>query len=411
MSSAIRPANSGSNAGSNAGINSGIAESAAIKILIVDDVQHNLVALEALLGRPGLAILRAASGAEALEWLLRDEVALALIDVQMPDMDGFELAELMRGSPRTREVPIIFLTATDRDTTRAFRGYDAGAVDFLYKPFDPHILRSKVEVFVQLQAQKLQLATQLDTVKKMVHDNEMFMAVLGHDLRNPLSAIMASAEVLKRTNDTERVAACVERIACSGTRMAKMIEQLLDVARMRSGQLTVTPVQTDLRGVSQSIINEFAAITDAGRIEFACDGDSTGVWDPDRLSQVFSNLVGNALHHGRPDRPVRVHIDARSADEVSITVSNEGVIPEHTRAHLFEPFKSGSASAGPTSAAHASQGSQGLGLGLYIASELVRMHHGTIDLHSSEAEGTAFKIVLPKIAKSTDIRAALRQRT
>jgi len=402
MSFAMRPV-SLSNSGSN-------SDSAAIKILIVDDVQHNLVALEALLGRPGLEILRAASGAEALEWLLRDEAALALIDVQMPDMDGFELAELMRGSPRTREVPIIFLTATDRDTTRAFRGYDAGAVDFLYKPFDPHILRSKVEVFVQLQAQKLQLATQLDTVKKMVHDNEMFMAVLGHDLRNPLSAIMASAEVLKRTNDPERVAACAERIAGSGTRMAKMIEQLLDVARMRSGQLTVTPVQTDLRGVSQSIINEFAAVTDASRIEFACDGDSTGVWDPDRLSQVLSNLVGNALHHGQPDRPVRIHIDARSADEVSITVSNEGVIPEHARAHLFEPFTSGSGSTEPTQAANASPAPQGLGLGLYIASELVRMHHGTINLHSSEAEGTAFKIVLPKQAKSTDLRAALSQR-
>lgn len=417
--------------------------SAAINILIVDDVQHNLVALEALLGRPGLNILRASSGAEALEWLLSDDVALALIDVQMPDMDGFELAELMRGSPRTREVPIIFLTATDRDTTRAFRGYDAGAVDFLYKPFDPQILRSKVEVFVQLQAQKVQLATQLETVKKMVHDNEMFMAVLGHDLRNPLSAIMASAEVLKRLNgparsaedrphdslggslkgsaesnperdaqhDRERIAACAERIACSGTRMAKMIEQLLDVARMRSGQLTVTPVQTDLRNVSQSIINEFTAVTDPARIEFACDGDTTGFWDPDRLSQVLSNLVGNALHHGHADRPVRVHIDARGADEVSFTVSNDGVIPDHARAHLFEPFTSGSANAEPTQATPSSQTSQGLGLGLYIASELVRMHHGTIDLRSSEAEGTVFKVVLPKQAKSTDIRAALKQRS
>lgn len=403
MSSAIR-AGSASNSGSNSG---NLSRGADIKILIVDDVRHNLVALEALLGRPGLKILHAASGAEALEWLLSDEVALALIDVQMPDMDGFELAELMRGSPRTREVPIIFLTATDRDTTRAFRGYDAGAVDFLYKPFDPHILRSKVEVFVQLHAQKQQLATQLDTVKKMVHDNEMFMAVLGHDLRNPLSAIMASAEVLKRTDDPERVAACVERIAGSGARMAKMIEQLLDVARMRSGQLTVTPVQTDLRGVSQSIIDEFAAVTEASRIEFACDGDAKGVWDPDRLSQVFSNLVGNALHHGQPDRPVRVHIDARSTDEVLITVSNEGVIPEHARAHLFEPFKTGSGSADPAATAHASQG---LGLGLYIASELVRMHHGKIDLRSSEAEGTAFKVTLPKQAKSTDMRTALQQR-
>ena len=386
--------------------------SQVIKILIVDDVQHNLVALEALLSRPGLEILRATSGADALEWLLSEDVALALVDVQMPDMDGFELAELMRGSPRTREVPIIFLTATDRDTTRAFQGYEAGAVDFIYKPFDPHILRSKVEVFVQLQAQKLQLASQLETHKKMVRDNEMFMAVLGHDLRNPLSAITASAEVLKRVNDPERVAACAERIACSGARMGKMIEQLLDVARMRSGQLAVAPVRADIRTISESIISEFAAVTFAAdgvdangiahgevpRIVFSCDGDTIGVWDPDRLSQVLSNLLGNALHHGQQDKPVGVHIDARHAHEVSISVSNDGVIPEHARPHLFEPFRSGSANA---------RASQGLGLGLYIASELVRLHRGTIGLQSSEAEGTVFKVTLPKQAKSTDMRAAL----
>src|ERR1043165_4653452 len=120
-----------------------------LKILLVDDTPDNLVVLEALLRRDGVELLAARSGAEALELLLVHEVALALVDVQMPDMDGFELAELMRGAERTRHVPIIFITAGIREGQHVFKGYDAGAVDFLFKPIDPSILKHKTEVFFQ----------------------------------------------------------------------------------------------------------------------------------------------------------------------------------------------------------------------------------------------------------------------
>src|SRR5579864_7358024 len=120
-----------------------------VKCLLVDDLEENLLALSALVQRDGVEILRARSGAEALEILLQDNnVALALIDVHMPEMDGFELAELMRGSERTRSIPIIFITAGTRDQERLFKGYDAGAVDFIYKPIEPRILHNKVDVFV-----------------------------------------------------------------------------------------------------------------------------------------------------------------------------------------------------------------------------------------------------------------------
>jgi two-component system sensor histidine kinase/response regulator len=368
--------------------------SQTIKILLVDDVAQNIVALDALLSRPGIQAFHAYSGADALELLLRHDFALALVDVQMPEMDGFELAELMRGSPRTRQVPIIFLTATDRDARRTFRGYEAGAVDFLYKPFDPHILRSKVEVFVQLQSQKLLLAEQLDTVSKMVRTNEMFIAVLGHDLRNPLSSIMTSAEVLRRIaaaggEDTNlaRVNTSAERIHSSGARMAKMIDQLLDVARMRSGQLILTPCDADLASVSRAIIGEFDPLGESERIELVCDGLTTGCWDADRLAQVLSNLVGNALHHGHASEPVKVHLDGTRPAELRISVANAGEIPAEAREHLFEPFRSG---------APPHQNVHGLGLGLYIAHELVRLHHGRLDVRSSAVDGTIFEIVLPR---------------
>jgi signal transduction histidine kinase len=364
----------------------GFVMSQTIKILLVDDVPQNIVALDALLSRPGVEALHAYSGAQALELLLRHEVALALVDVQMPDMDGFELAELMRGSPRTQQVPIIFLTATDRDAMRTFRGYEAGAVDFLYKPFDPHILRSKVEVFVQLQSQKQQLAEQLETVSQMVRTNEIFIAVLGHDLRNPLSSIMASSEILLRVSDPQRIATSAERIRTSGRRMAKMIDQLLDVARMRSGQLILLPKDGDLRSVCDAIIGEFEPGTGDLPVELTCEGNTTGVWDIDRLAQVLSNLVGNALFHGEKSAPVRVRVNGSRAEELRITVANAGEIPPSEREHLFQPFRA--------SAVH--RNTPGLGLGLFIAYELVRLHHGRLDLQSSRAEGTIFEITLPR---------------
>ena len=156
-----------------------------MKCLLVDDLEENLLALAALLQRPDLEILTARSGREALELLLVHDVALAFLDVQMPEMDGFELAELMRGSERTRQVPIIFVTAGARDQHRLFKGYESGAVDFLFKPIEPHILQNKADVFFQLHRHKQQLAHELREKTETLRLNEMLTAVLSHDLRSP----------------------------------------------------------------------------------------------------------------------------------------------------------------------------------------------------------------------------------
>src|SRR6202051_1908082 len=193
-----------------------------IKCLLVDDLEENLLALCALLQRDDVELLTARSGAEALELLLVHDVALALLDVQMPKMDGFELAELMRGSERTREVPIIFITAAARDQHRLFAGYKSGAVDFLYKPIEPHILENKADVFFRLHRQKRQLAQQLQEQTETLRLNEMFTAVLGHDLRNPLSAILMAAHMVQHQTDDETVRGTAKRIVMSGKRMTRM---------------------------------------------------------------------------------------------------------------------------------------------------------------------------------------------
>jgi two-component system sensor histidine kinase/response regulator len=358
-----------------------------ILVLVVDDVPQNLVAIGALLTRPGLKVLQAASGTQALETLLVHDVAVALVDVQMPQMDGFELAELLRGSDRTRNVPLIFLTASASDPTRTFRGYEAGAVDFLHKPIDPHVLRNKVDVFVQLHAQRRKLSEQLEQLRQALRTNEVFVAVLGHDLRNPLSAVINGAELLPRISEDERVRRVAGTIRRSGDRMLRMVEQLLDVARIRAGRIEMRAQERDLVDVCRALVDELDRHGEPSRIELEAEGLTVGRFDPDRIGAAVSNLLGNALQHGAAGTKIRLRIDGTEARMLKMQVANEGVIPEAVLATLFEPFHA----SGPGGQHHG-----GLGLGLYIVQQFVAAHGGTVRADSGEPDGTVFDVTLPR---------------
>jgi two-component system sensor histidine kinase/response regulator len=359
-----------------------------VNVLIVDDIAHNITALQASLTQPAINLLVADSGTAALDLLLKHEVALAILDVNMPGMNGFELAALMRGSPRTSHVPIIFLTATAQDASRTFRGYEAGAVDFLYKPFDSRILNSKVDVFIQLERQKQQLAAQLATVQQLLDANEMLMAVLGHDLRTPLSAVIASAEYLARFVPDENVANIGTRIKSSGMRMVRMVDQLLNLARLRGGRVTLQPRAVELMTLAKNIVEEYEARVGRGRIFIFRDGDTLLQGDGDLLSQVFSNLIGNALTHGRDGSAIQVRLNGDAADDVLISVQNAGEIPVDVLPTIFAPYRSG----------RPQQETGGLGLGLYITREIAQMHGGRVEVRSDAQSGTIFEVTLPREA-------------
>lgn len=355
-----------------------------VKFLLVDDLEENLIALEALLQREDLLLLKAHSGTAALELLLEHDVALALIDVQMPEMDGFELAELMRGVERTRHVPIIFLTAGVREGQRVFQGYGAGAVDFLFKPIDPQILRHKTETFFQLYRQRQTLAETLRL-------NEELMAVVGHDLRNPLEVILMTAQLLQSGTRDPEVLKCAERLHRSGTRMRQIIDELLDVARARlGGGIPIERRGADLGTIARAAVAEAEAAHPDRRIELQTSGDLQGHWDAARLEQVLSNLLGNALRHGATGSEVRVTLDGKSSpDSVSLRIHNQGEIPPELLPRIFEPFQ--------TSRSSREQGG-GLGLGLYIVQQIVLAHGGTVEVSSRASDGTAFSIRLPRRA-------------
>ncbi len=360
----------------------------AVHCLVVDDIEENLIALTALLQTENVEIHTARSGSEALDLLLRHDMALALLDVQMPEMDGFQLAELMRGSERTRHVPIIFVTAGMRDQVRMFRGYESGAVDFLYKPIDPQMLRGKADIFFQLHRQKQQLARELHERTETLRLNEMFIAVLGHDLRNPLHAMILSAHGLQRASNEDPVKQAASRIISSGNRMTGMIEDLLDLARGRlAGGIQIVREPADLAIVVGRVVRESLAARPGRAIELGQHGDFNGQWDSGRLAQVASNLITNALQYGEPSAPVSVELDGTQPDSVDLVVANGGSIPPELLPAIFDPFRGRS---------EPGRRSEGLGLGLYIVSQLVEAHEGRVGVTSSPAEGTRFTVWLPR---------------
>jgi two-component system sensor histidine kinase/response regulator len=359
-----------------------------VKCLIVDDLAENLVALEALLRDDAVTVVKAQSGREALELLLQTDFALALIDVQMPEMDGFELAELMRGTERTRHVPIIFVTAGTRDQHRVFKGYDAGAVDFLYKPLEPRILAHKAQTFFELYRQRQVLADTLNL-------NEQLLAIVGHDLRDPLNVILMSAEILAGAPDAS-VRKTAGRLSTAGGRMRSILDELFDLARARlGGGIPLTRQPVDLEAVAHKAVAEVQATHPDCVLDLRSEGQVQGHWDGGRLERVFANLIGNAVTHGTPGEHITVQLRGQS-NEVAVSVHNGGHMPSDILPNVFEPF-------------HARKGmrprGQGLGLGLYIAQQIVMGHGGSIEVRSTPGEGTTFRFTLPKTSPSPDGQA------
>jgi len=284
-----------------------------------------------------------------------------------------------------------------------FRTEQIGALAFIPLVGDGRLIGKFMVYYTrprELMAQELELARaianhvaaavlrfrSLAELQQTVHLNETFAGILGHDLRNPLAAIITSARLAMKRAENDRLEKPLSRILSSGARMTRMIDQLLDFTRVRlGGGIPIVPTEFDLLPVVRQVIDELDGANPAWTLHSTSLGDTLGSWDQDRLSQLFSNLVANALQHGVATGGVAVTVDGRDADSVQVAVHNRGLIPSDRLATLFEPM-----------AARLMEKSTGLGLGLFITRELVRAHGGSIDVRSEQPAGTTFTVVLPR---------------
>ncbi|WP_312205284.1 hybrid sensor histidine kinase/response regulator [Brevundimonas sp.] len=372
-----------------------------IHLLLVDDLEENLLALEALLKREDIVCLKARSGDEALELLLVHDVALALVDVQMPGMDGFQLAEFMRGNMNARHVPIIFVTAGSADLQRRFRGYEAGAVDFIQKPIETDILRSKANVFIDLYRQRREILAQRDELEAYANAlravdrrKNDFIAMLGHELRNPIMALRAGLQLLERQSDKNLKADIQARMEVQAHHLSRLIEDLLDVARIDQGKISLQRERVSLQSVIESAVDTSRPKIEAGAHDLTVALPSQPLWldgDFTRLSQVVSNLLTNAAKYTPSEGQIRVSADVVQ-DEVRIDIADNGVgVPHDMQGRIFDLFTQ---SKGPDDRSR-----EGLGIGLALVKQLVEMHDGAIELASEgPGQGSCFTLRFPLAA-------------
>jgi signal transduction histidine kinase len=343
--------------------------------------------------------LKARSGDEALELLLVHDVALALLDVQMPGMDGFELAEFLRGNERTRHVPIIFLTAGSADAQRRFRGYEAGAVDFLQKPIDASVLRSKSGVFFNLYEQRRQIMEQRDALEQMTRNLQLadrrknaFLGMVGHELRNPIAALDAGVHLLGRNRSHEAMEQVRDQMRRQVTHMTRLIEDLLDVARIDQGKIVLRTERMLLGDAVGLAVEITRPQIEAREHRLTIDLAEAPIWldaDHARIAQVLSNLLANAARYTEPGGAISLAA-RRIGAHVEIEVADTGVgIPQDMQSRVFDLF---------TQVEHTARQADGLGIGLALVRQLVILHRGSIQLkESTVGQGSTFLVRLPCI--------------
>lgn len=374
-----------------------------VKILLVDDLENNLLALDALLRRDDLEIYKAKSGTEALSLMLKADFALALIDVQMPGMNGFELAEFMRSTKKTKTIPIIFVTATASQQSFLFKGYESGAVDFLLKPLDSFAVKSKVNIFVEMYRQRKELKIQLDLNSDLMADlyeskvgaeransfKTQFLANMSHEIRTPLGVILGFLDLLKNPNctseDKNNYMLTIER---NSQQLLGLIDDILDLSKVEAGKMTVESIQFSLAEMLSEFNSHMTFKAGAKGVEYKFNMDSVIPdiisSDPIRLRQILSNIAGNALKFTGKGY---VSLSVSYANPIlKFTVKDTGIgISKGNALVLFQPFTQ----ANPTT----TRKFGGTGLGLILSRRLAEALGGKLEIaESREGFGSTFSI-------------------
>lgn len=399
-------------------------------ILIVDDQKENILPLQKILSLHSIVSDSASSGEEALIKILKTEYQLVILDVQMPGMDGFEVMEMMQGSSRTKDIPVIFLSAISKEKKYISRGFETGAVDYITKPVDPDLLIMKVKTFLKLYEQKQELRRIRDMLSKEIeirkeaqdnleakveertrelvqkneelelrnHELQQFSWVVSHDLKEPLRKIEMFTKIIRDRYITSPDANdYINRTLRSAARMSRLITDLLDYSRLSA---TVHPEMADLNEVFNEVVADFDYLIEEKNAAVHINRLAPIVGIPGQLRQLFQNLVGNSLKFSQPGVPPLIEVSGAYVSEKKydstelvpfgpyyrIIVKDNGIgFDEKYLDRIFIIFQS----------LNDRQLYDGTGIGLAIAKKIVDKHNGIITAKSKPGEGSEFIIVLP----------------
>ena len=390
------------------------------KILVVDDIRENIVALKALLQEENLDIHAVCDVDEALNLVFENEFALALLDVNMPSMSGFELARLIRGVERNRYLPIIFVTAMEKHGSLEFEGYGTGAVDVLYKPLDRQVVLSKVRVFAKLDQQSKALQDQIRMSQQLREQAESanlaksrFLANMSHEIRTPLGAVLGFAEMLASSDrPVHERDGLIHAIKRNGDILKRVIDDVLDLSKIEAQRLELEMRSFDLGELIRDLESSMGHRAREKGIQFHIDIDTEirGCFlsDATRIKQVLFNVIGNAIKFtARGSVSVRVTAQKSEKNDDFIlifSVKDTGVgLTREQRDRLFEPFSQGDAST--------SKRYGGTGLGLVISRHLARLLGGDVRLADCiSGEGCEFivtfsmKPIRAPVVKASDTK-------
>jgi signal transduction histidine kinase len=390
----------------------------AVHILLVDDEPKNLDALEAILEDPAYHLLRATSADAALKQLLDHEVAAIVLDIKMPGMSGFELAQIIKGTRKFRQVPILFLTAYMIDEVDVIAGYGAGAVDYLTKPINPQILRHKVAVFADLFCKTRALAELNETLEKRVKERttelerseaalraaarqkDEFIAILAHELRNPLAPLRMGVDILMQHvhSDLPLVGKAIAAMNRQVDHMVRLIDDLLDISRLTRGVLELKRERTDLAPIiTTAVENARPFFAKRGQaVDVSVAGPVFANADATRIAQVLGNLLHNASKFTSDGGAIHVELTADGV--IRVVDSGEGIPPDQIE-RVFDMFA--------RVEDRSSKAERGLGIGLALARRLAEMHDGSLTASSAgKGRGTTFTFSIPVAAPVSEAARA-----
>jgi signal transduction histidine kinase len=368
------------------------------KILLVDDKPENLYSLENMLLADDILIHKAHSGQEALKAAFKEEYSLIMLDVQMPDMDGFEVAHMLKSTRRTRRTPVLLVTALNKERHYLLRGLDEGAIDYLYKPLDPDITKAKVRTLLTLFSQQRELEEMNRQLQHLNEEKNYMLGVASHDLRNPIGNIITLAGFIDKESShlSPQHREYLDIISRSGQELIQMINDLLDVSQLESGKRDLNVKEISLNDLFGMIIAENKAHADRKNIQllYSIKGNSLKITaDYLQMKQVLNNLVSNGIKYSHSGKCVELTA-ARKGDKIVISVIDQGQgIPADEIPHLFKPFI--------TSSVRSTGGEKSTGLGLVITKKLVEQHGGTLMVESETGKGSVFTIMLPQKQEAT----------